>query len=208
MRAYPALGFDPAPGATERVGGLAADLAAVASELDAARQALLKSAAAAVPGRAMPRKPSPGSRIARGLRWLSSALRRTAGRTGRTSASSHWRCSTPSPGTIASGLLGSSAVSGHQAAPLAQRVSSRARQRGRSPARVASGAAGNGGGIPGHALAADHGRQDQSRQDRGQRRPVRYGQRWRGRRRTAAPAPAEAPSANDQLTRDERMPPD
>ena len=42
MRAYPALGFDPAPGATERVGGLAADLASVASELDAARQALLK----------------------------------------------------------------------------------------------------------------------------------------------------------------------
>jgi len=40
MRGYPALGFDPAPGATERVGALAADLASVATELGSARQAL------------------------------------------------------------------------------------------------------------------------------------------------------------------------
>jgi uncharacterized protein YukE len=40
MRAFPALGFDPAPGATERVGSLAADLTSVATELGAARQAL------------------------------------------------------------------------------------------------------------------------------------------------------------------------
>lgn len=40
MRAFPALGFDPAPGTTERVGALAADLASVATELGAARQAL------------------------------------------------------------------------------------------------------------------------------------------------------------------------
>ena len=41
VRAYPALGFDPAPGATERVGALATDLGSVASELGAARQALM-----------------------------------------------------------------------------------------------------------------------------------------------------------------------
>lgn len=40
MRDYPALGFDPAPGATERVGALAADLGSVATELGAAQQAL------------------------------------------------------------------------------------------------------------------------------------------------------------------------
>ncbi|MGH3766003.1 MAG: putative T7SS-secreted protein [Pseudonocardiaceae bacterium] len=40
MRGYPALGFDPAPGATERVGSLAADLGSVATELGAAEQAL------------------------------------------------------------------------------------------------------------------------------------------------------------------------
>ncbi|MBV8994348.1 MAG: hypothetical protein JO287_11775, partial [Pseudonocardiales bacterium] len=40
MRACPALGFDPAPGATERVGALAADLESVATELGSARQAL------------------------------------------------------------------------------------------------------------------------------------------------------------------------
>lgn len=33
VRAYPALGFDPPPGATGRVGALAADLEAVATEL-------------------------------------------------------------------------------------------------------------------------------------------------------------------------------
>lgn len=37
---YPALGFDPAPGATERVASLATDLGSVASELGAAEQAL------------------------------------------------------------------------------------------------------------------------------------------------------------------------
>ncbi|MGH3685469.1 MAG: putative T7SS-secreted protein [Pseudonocardiaceae bacterium] len=37
---YPALGFNPAPGATERVGSLAADLGLVATELGAAHQAL------------------------------------------------------------------------------------------------------------------------------------------------------------------------
>jgi hypothetical protein len=41
VRAYPALGFDPAPGATERIGALATDLGSVASELGAARQALM-----------------------------------------------------------------------------------------------------------------------------------------------------------------------
>lgn len=41
MRAYPALGFDPAPGATDRVGALAADLESVATELGAARHALM-----------------------------------------------------------------------------------------------------------------------------------------------------------------------
>jgi uncharacterized protein YukE len=40
MRDYPALGFDPAPGATERVGALATDLGSVATELGAAQQAL------------------------------------------------------------------------------------------------------------------------------------------------------------------------
>jgi hypothetical protein len=40
MRGYPALGFDPAPGATKRVGALAADLGSVATELGAAQQAL------------------------------------------------------------------------------------------------------------------------------------------------------------------------
>ncbi|MGH3771858.1 MAG: putative T7SS-secreted protein [Pseudonocardiaceae bacterium] len=38
---YPALGFDPAPGATERISSLAADLRSVASELDAAHQTLI-----------------------------------------------------------------------------------------------------------------------------------------------------------------------
>lgn len=40
MRHYPTLGFDPAPGATERVESLAADLGSVATELGAAAQAL------------------------------------------------------------------------------------------------------------------------------------------------------------------------
>lgn len=43
MRAYPVLGFDPAPGATDRVGALAADLESVATELGSARQALMRT---------------------------------------------------------------------------------------------------------------------------------------------------------------------
>ncbi|MBV9164504.1 MAG: hypothetical protein JO281_23820 [Pseudonocardiales bacterium] len=38
---YPALGFDPAPGATEQVGSLAAELRSVATELGAAHQTLV-----------------------------------------------------------------------------------------------------------------------------------------------------------------------
>lgn len=38
---YPALGFDPAPGATERIWSLAADLRSVAVELDTAHQTLI-----------------------------------------------------------------------------------------------------------------------------------------------------------------------
>lgn len=41
VRAYQALGFDPAPGATDRVGALAADLESVATELGSARQTLM-----------------------------------------------------------------------------------------------------------------------------------------------------------------------
>jgi PPE-repeat protein len=40
-RKYPALGFDPAPGATERIWSLAADLRSVAAELEAAHQTLI-----------------------------------------------------------------------------------------------------------------------------------------------------------------------
>jgi len=40
-RRYPALGFDPAPGATERIWSLAVDLRSVAAELDAAHQTLI-----------------------------------------------------------------------------------------------------------------------------------------------------------------------
>lgn len=40
-RKYPALGFDPAPGATERIWSLAEDLRSVAVELDAAHQTLV-----------------------------------------------------------------------------------------------------------------------------------------------------------------------
>jgi hypothetical protein len=39
---YPALGFDPAPGAPERVSSLAADLTSVATELDTAAQVLTR----------------------------------------------------------------------------------------------------------------------------------------------------------------------
>ncbi|MGH3977488.1 MAG: putative T7SS-secreted protein, partial [Pseudonocardiaceae bacterium] len=39
-RSYPSLGFDPAPGTTERVSSVAADLQSVATELGAAHQAL------------------------------------------------------------------------------------------------------------------------------------------------------------------------
>jgi type VII secretion system ESX-1 substrate len=40
-RRYPALGFDPAPGATERIWSLGVDLRSVAAELDAAHQTLI-----------------------------------------------------------------------------------------------------------------------------------------------------------------------